>query len=340
MRTFVSLVLFLSVLQHTAYPQSSPTPEEIRAKAQQALEADRADEAIALLQPLLALKPPVRGVQHDLAMIYYRTGKLSAAQKTFADAIREDNADSESVQMEGFTLYRLGQYAEAIPYLEKVRQWMPRANADASYVLGLCYLNARRYDDARAAFAVQFGLEPESGSAYLILATMLRHINLPEQAGMQARKALQQSPNLPLAHFQLGEIALLQADVNLAMDEFEAERRLNPGYAPLYDRLGDAYLRLGKLDDAQQSLSKAISLDPSITGAYTKMGKVLMRRHEPRTAILYLKHAEKMDPDDYSIHALLAQAFHLTGQEDQAKRENAQAMTVQAQKQLILEPAK
>ncbi len=340
MRTLVFFVLFLSVLQTAAHAQGASTPEETRAKALQALEANRTDEAIALLQPLIAQKPPVKGAEHDLGMIYYRTGKLIEAQKAFAEAMREDNADQESVQMEGFTLYRLGQYADAIPYLDKVRQWMPGANADASYVLGLCYLNARRYDEARSAFAVQFGVPPESGSAYLILATMLRHINLPEQAGEQARKALQISPNLPMAHFQLAEIALLQADVNLAIDELEAERRINPDYAPLYDRLGDAYLRLGKLDDAQQSLSKAISLDTSITGAYTKMGKVLMHRHEPHTALLYLKHAEKMDPDDYSIHALLAQAYHLTGQEEDAKKENAQAMKAQAQKQLILEPAK
>ena len=40
--------------------------------------------------------------------------------------------------MRGLTLYRLGQPAAAIPYLERVRQWMPNANADANHVLGLC----------------------------------------------------------------------------------------------------------------------------------------------------------------------------------------------------------
>ena len=122
------------------------------------------------------------GLQHELGLIYYRTSKLVEAKKAFAEAIKQDESDRESVQLEGLVLYRLGQQADAIPYLEKVRQWMPKANADATYVLGLCYLNARRYDDARISFAAQFGLAPDSGGAYLLLTTMLRHANLPELA--------------------------------------------------------------------------------------------------------------------------------------------------------------
>ena len=156
---------------------------------------------------------------------------------------------------------------------------------------------------------------------------------------VRAKKALEISPGLPLAHFALGEIDLFKSDIDQAIVEFDAERALNPNYAPIYDRLGDAYLRLGKLDDAQQSLAKAIALDTSITGAFAKMGKVLLRRH-PKTAIMYLQHAEKMDPDDFTTHALLAQAYHLTGKDDEAKHENDLASKLHVGKQLLLDPGK
>jgi tetratricopeptide (TPR) repeat protein len=282
---------------------------------------------------LAAIQPPVKGVQHELGLIYYRTSKLEEALEAFAEAIKEDSSDRESMQMEGLVLYRLGKPDEAIPYLEKVRQWMPSANADASHVLGLCYMNARRYDDARTAFAQQFGQAPESGSAYLFLGTMLRQANLPDLAFAQAQKAIQISPNLPLAHFMLGELDMFKSDLDQAILELEAERSINPNYAPIYDRLGDAYLRKGELDESQQELAKAISLDTSLTPAFVKMGKVLLRKHEMMTAILYLKHAEKMDPDDHNTHALLAQAYHLTGKDDDAKRENALASRLNADKQ-------
>ena len=94
-----------------------------------------------------------------------------------------------------------------------------------------------------------------------MLGTMLRHMNLPELAVVQARKALAVSPHVPLAHFMLGEIAQYQSNIDQAITELKAERRINQDHAPVYDRLGHAYLHEDKLDDAQQALTKAIALE-------------------------------------------------------------------------------
>ncbi len=164
MRTLLPSVLALLI----GYPLLSQAPpaqtqEDSLAKAHASLERDKPEEALAILQSLTTAQPPVKGLQHELGIVYYRTGKLVEAQHAFANAIEQDAADHESVQMEGLVLYRLGQPGAAIPYLERVRQWMPSANADATYVLGLCYLNARRYDDARASFAAQYGEAADFG---------------------------------------------------------------------------------------------------------------------------------------------------------------------------------
>jgi len=84
------------------------------------------------------------------------------------------------------------------------------ANADANHVLGLAYMNARRYDDARGAFAAQYGVGADSAAAYLLTGGMLLDANLPELAAQDAQKALEITPNLPLAHFMLGEVLSLQ----------------------------------------------------------------------------------------------------------------------------------
>ncbi|HEV2273451.1 MAG TPA: tetratricopeptide repeat protein [Acidobacteriaceae bacterium] len=309
-------------------------------QAQRQLEEGNAAEAIASLEQMASVQPPVHGVQHALGVAYYRTGKLAQAQSAFAKAIQEDPADLESVQMEGLVLYRLNQPAAAIPFLERVRQWTPNANTDANYVLGLCYLNARRYDDARGAFASEFGVPPGSASAHLLLGTMLMRLNLPEMAAQEASKALQLSPDLPLAHFMLGEVFLYRADVARATEEFEQERRINPTYAGTYDRLGDVYERSGRLQEAQEALTKALSLDTSSTGPFIQMGKVLIRRQDPQTATMYLKHAEAMDPGNALTHTLLAQAYHKLGRELEAKQEADLASSIRARQQPTLEPLK
>jgi tetratricopeptide (TPR) repeat protein len=285
-----------------------------------------------------AQQPPVKGASREQGIRYYRAGKLIDAERAFATAMAEDPSDLESVQMRGLTLYRLGQPAAAIPYLERVRQWMPNANADANHVLGLSYMNARRYDEARGAFAAQYGVSPDSAAAYLLTGGMLLDADLPELAAQDAQKALEISPSLPLAHFMLGEVYLYKSDVNHALEQFEQERAINPTYPAVYDRLGDVYTRMGQYQQAQEALTRAISLDVSSTGPFIQMGKVFLRRGDPESAAMYLQHAEKMDPGNYITHTLLGQAYRGMGKEEDAKRELDAASQIHASSQLKLQP--
>jgi tetratricopeptide (TPR) repeat protein len=334
----MAILLFAAGSALAAQMSSAPAANDDVARAHEALEHGHPDDAIAILKKLSEAQPAPKGAERELGLAYYRTGKLIDARDAFAEAMKQNAQDIEAVQMEGLTLYRLGQPAAAIPYLERVRQWTPDAGTDANYILGLCYLNANRYDDARKAFAAQFGELPDSGAARLTLAAMLNHANLPRQAATEAQKALEISPDLPLAHFLLGEVALLDSNIDEAIQQFEAERRINPDYPPVYERLGDAYLRVNRLDEAQQSLTKALSLDMSSTGPFILMGRVLLRKQDAQTAIMYLKHAEKMDPSNYITHASLAQAYRLAGEPDEAKRENELAAQNHLNSELKLEP--
>ena len=340
--SIAAAVLLLTLTATVAIGQSMPSqtlePSASLKTAEQLLDAGHPEEAIGTLRQLAAMQPPVKGAAHALGLACYRTGKLLEARTAFEHAIRDDSTDIESVQMEGLTLYRLGQPAAAIPYLERVQKWMPHANADASYVLGLCYLNARRYEDARGAFAAQYGMDPASAGAYLILGNMLQIANLPELAADAARKAISLDHKLPQAHFLVGEVDLFKSDINGAIGEFEQERVLNPGFAPVYDRLGDTYLRSGKFQEAQSSLMKALSLDTSRTGPFILMGKVLLRRDDPQAAAMYLQHAEKMDPSNTMTHTLLSQTYRKLGREDDAKREIDLASKIHASTELKLQP--
>jgi tetratricopeptide (TPR) repeat protein len=320
--------------------QARPDIPERLAAAQQKLERGQPQEAIAILEQLVAAgNESAPGVQHELGIAYYRTGKLLSAEKAFAKAMSQDPGDMESVQMRGLSLYRLGRPADAIAFLERVRQWTPNANADANYVLGLCYLNSNRSNDARMAFANQFAVPPNSGAAYLLLGKMQLQANLPEAAAESAKRALELTPKIPLAHFILGEFYLFKSDIEQALREFQQEREINPANPAVYDRLGDVYTRSGQYQQAQEALAKAISLDTSSTGPFIQMGKVLLKRNDPQTSLLYLQHAEKMDPGNYITHTLLGQAYRSLGREEEAKKEIDAASRIHADSELKLQPA-
>jgi tetratricopeptide (TPR) repeat protein len=340
MRTSFLAVFLLAVSNSLPAQATTASGPGDLAKAQDLFNHHHPDQAIAILKKLAAVEPPVMGVEHELGTAYYSIGELVEAKNAFAKAIEQDASDQDSVQMEGLVLYRLGQPNAAIPYLERVVQWTPNTNADAQTVLGLCFVSVKRFDDARITYAKLFGAPPESAAAYLLLATILRHMDLSGPAAIQAQKALDISPDLPLAHFTLGEIALEKSDFDQAARQFEAERSINPDYAPAYENLGDAYMRMEKLPEAQMALTKALTLDSNLTSAFVKMGMVLLRRQDVQTAIMYLKHAEKLAPDDFEAHSFLAQAYHRIGQEDDARRENAIAEKIHHDSQILLQPGK
>jgi tetratricopeptide (TPR) repeat protein len=178
-----------------------------------------------------------------------------------------------------------------------------------------------RYDDARHAFATQYGFGGDTAEAYLLAGRLFLRRELRNEAAVQAKKAVELNPNIPLAHELLGEVALASGDLEDAVKELEAERKINPLNGDLYDRLGDAYLRSGQYEQAQTALNRAVLLEPSATGPYILLGETLLKLKDPIQALHYLIRAEKMDPSNYITHNLLGQAYKATGQMAEANRE-------------------
>jgi tetratricopeptide (TPR) repeat protein len=333
---FASLVFVLLPLGALGQPVQSPsaspaepTPATPFETAQNLAAKGRLDKAMALLDQLAAQSPETAGVERLRGVIFYQREDFARAIDAFAKASQQDSADQESVEMHGVSLFRLGRSAEALPLLEQAHTTVVRANIDPEYLLGLCYADVQRYDDARHAFAIQYGFAPDSAEAHLLAARLFLRRELTDKAAQEAHKALEINPALPLAHQLLAEVDLAKADVSAAIVELEAERKINPLDGLLYDRLGDAYLRSQQYDQAQQALNRAVLLEPNATAPYILLGETFLKLNQPIQALHYLDHAVKMDPSSYLTHNLLGQAYKATGQLDEANREFRRVVDLQ-----------
>src|SRR5947207_6928211 len=179
-------------------------------------------------------------------MAYYKKGYYPHAIDSLKQALQQDPQDNESTQLLGLSYYLSGKPGEAIPRLEKVQGWFPRANVDASYILGQCYIQTKDYPHARQAFAKMFDLPPDAAASYLLTARMLFRQEFEPVALEYAQKAAALDPKLPLAHFLLGEIHLFQSQIPEAISDFQQELALDPGHAATYYKLADAYSRVQK----------------------------------------------------------------------------------------------
>jgi tetratricopeptide (TPR) repeat protein len=307
----------------------APDSQSVFASARTLLRQAKYDEAIAQLQALAAKQPALKGVSHELGAAYYQKGDYPKAVDALKKATAEDPADNEATQLLGLSYYLSGRPAEAIPFLEKVQTWYPRANVDASYILGVCYIQSKNYPQAQKAFARMFNSAPDSAGSYLFTARMLLRQEFEPIAEEYANKAIALDPKLPMAHFLLGELYLYKSQIPESIAEFQKELAINPGYSAVYYKLADAYSRIQKYDDAERLLQQSIWLDATSTGPYILMGKVLEKKGEPELAIRSLQRALTMDPNNPIAHHLLGQAYRDAGREQDAQRELQAAQQLQ-----------
>jgi len=318
---WLSVVAFAALAAGVSGQPVSGAETPTVASARDLVTQGKLDDALRELDVLAAQQPEPGGVERLRGIVNYQQNHLAEAEGDFTRAVQQDPSDLQSMQMRGIVLYRMNLPEKAIPILEKAHTSAPVANADPNYVLALCYIATGQYDEARHAFAAQYGFAPDSAAAWLFSARMLFRQELTAQAAAAARQALTLDAHLPLAHRLLGEIALAKGDVPAAVTELEQEVRVNPLDGETYNRLGDAYLRGGQLDRAQQALDRAVLLEPDASGPYILLGKTMLEQHDPVMAAMYLRHAETMDPSNAMTHMLLGRAYAVSGRKEDAQRE-------------------
>jgi tetratricopeptide (TPR) repeat protein len=78
-------------------------------------------------------------------------------------------------------------------------------------------------------------------------------------------------------HFDAGVQLAGEEKYAEAADEFNKAIEKDPNQPGILSRLGDAYLKLGKNDEALAAYEKAVAMDPADPGLYTNMGVALSK---------------------------------------------------------------
>ena len=176
-------------LRPPAEPHAAESHANTVLKSPQNLAArGRLDKAMAQLDQLAAQNPEPAGVERLRGMILYQKEQFPQAIEAFTRAATQDPNDSQSIEMHGVSLFRMGRSNEALPLLEKAHTAVERANIDPQYVLGLCYADVKRYDDARHAFAAQYGFDADSAEAYLLAGRLFLRREFVAEAAIETRR--------------------------------------------------------------------------------------------------------------------------------------------------------
>ncbi len=121
----------------------------------------------------------------------------------------------------------------------------------------------------------------------------------------------------------LGREAEAQADLTKVT-------QLAPGFARAHRGLGQMFLDRGRIEDAKRELSRAIELDPKLTGVRIYYASALLRSHEPQGAIEHLRVAIEQREEVTLAYALIGVAEERLGKSAEAFSDYSHALDLDA----------
>ena len=143
-----------------------------------------------------------------------------------------------------------------------------------------------------------------------------------------AEQALAASPRSGIAHAAKAQVLRTQHRYEEAIPEYEMALAFNPYRLVAYIPLGWCKLHTGSIDEVITLAEKAIRLsprDPLISSWYSQIGAVHLLQSRTSEAIVWFEKARSANPARSIVHAHLASAYALKGENELAAAELAEA---------------
>jgi len=229
-------------------------------------------------------------------------GYFSATTGVSSEAEREDGPDPKDKIDTANLLYEAlvdmeqEQFQDAVPVLEQVLEREPNTPI-ASLQLGRAYMSLREYQKALAPF----------------------------------RTLVERKPADAFARYELGCALVKTGNWDEALPHFEAAVSQMTGSAMMHFYLALVYQKTSRIDEATKEFQNALRADSNNFPANLLLGRLFVMNRRALDALPYLRKAAKLRTDSIDVHRFMADAYAQLGQQENSRRELAEADRLQSQ---------
>lgn len=191
-------------------------------------------------------------------------------------------------------------------------------------------ITEKSLDTAIGLFEKAVEIDPNFALAYVELAnaySLIPAISTTSIKGAYAKakkyalKALEIDDTLAEGNTVMGVIKLNEYDWKGAEKNFLRAIKLNPGYAQSYHQYSFLLAYLGRFDEAERMIGKAIELDPFNLNIARALGRILFIAGKHEEAIDVLEETKKINPNFTAISYNLALIYLDKSEFERARKE-------------------
>ena len=287
--------------------------------------SDRWKQAEESFRAALLIEPASIGARIGLASVCIDTGRYDEAAAILAE-VRQRDPDNLVACLKGALLdVRLGKSAEAEAGARKIIARQP-ANPEAHYVLGLALEQKGAHVEAAGEMHRVHDLAPSHLGALSHLVTIATRLGRKGEAEGWRRTQQEALSRAHIEervrdHRIKGVAAFNSEDYRTALVEFQTIAREDPGDPQVHLHLGSTYIALDDLDGARRELELCLSLDPRNDLALAELGRAYAKANRMDEAIETLRKAIAANPQLAEPHYYLAGIYMARGEQDLFQKE-------------------
>lgn len=280
----------------------SQAPKDLVAKAQEAFDQRRWEEAQQAYERVLEQAPQYVPARMGLADLQTVQGKLKAAATTLAGALDDAELPLEVALNLISRILELDPYAETI-YLKRIDLLYGNGRADEAVVqshrLAQHFQDQDRGEEAIKLLVRAFQLQPQNLDLINVLAeAYLAQGQLREATGLFR---------------QILPTFLEQEDYDRAAQILRRMTVINPQDTQTPLELGDIYVKLGRHQEADQQYRAVLRQDINNREALLRIAEVSQMRQQFRDAAMVFDRLLRADPEDLEARHGLGKVYKMQG---------------------------
>lgn len=213
----------------------------------------------------------------------------------------------------GYEYFSINDYENALKYLEKGINASIDIEEQYSDII-TCYSCLDKLEDSITFFNQEVDRNAYNKKAWMALGNCYLRMNLLEKAIEQYEYALAIDQHYAKAYINIATISNELAKYQYTIDTVEEAYRNNIKEAMLYCLHAEALYKTGNKQEALSYYKSAIDLNENIPEAYAGIAFILCDENNHKSAIDFLKHANRLSPYNVNYLYVLVEEHNKIGE--------------------------